>query len=87
VRPGWLFLDEPLSSFDRRRTLALVDLLTRGLISKEFAQIFLVSHSESFDSARFDYRIRMQDGAIAESSLPKAAPTPALISLKTPQPA
>ena len=70
VRPGWLFLDEPLSSFDRSRTQALVDLLTRGLIRRQFAQIFLVSHSESFDPAQFDYRLRMADGRVLESTLP-----------------
>ncbi|MBC7526748.1 MAG: hypothetical protein H7308_04285, partial [Chthonomonadaceae bacterium] len=34
VRPGWLFLDEPLSSFDKQRTQALVTLLTKGPIWK-----------------------------------------------------
>ena len=72
VRPGWLFLDEPLSSFDPVRTQALVDLLTRGLIRRQFAQIFLISHSQSFDPAEFDYRIRLDAGQIAESNLPAA---------------
>ncbi|MDQ3815320.1 MAG: hypothetical protein M3347_15485, partial [Armatimonadota bacterium] len=71
VRPGWLFLDEPLSSFDRNRTQALVDLLTRGLIRQQFAQIFLVSHSESFDPSQFDHRLRMADGRVVESTLPE----------------
>lgn len=70
VRPGWLFLDEPLSSFDRARTNALVDLLTRGMIRRHFAQIFLVSHSESFDPQQFDYRLRLESGRIVESTLP-----------------
>jgi DNA repair exonuclease SbcCD ATPase subunit len=64
TRPGWLFLDEPLSSFDRERTQHLVDLLTRGLVREQFAQILLVSHSESFDPARFDHRLRMEGGRI-----------------------
>ncbi len=72
IRPGWLFLDEPLSSFDRVRTLALVDLLTKGLIRRKFDQIFLVSHSEAFDPSLFDHRIRMESGAVIESSLPAA---------------
>lgn len=70
VRPNWLFLDEPLSSFDKERTLALVSLLTKGKIRQHFAQIFLVSHSEAFDPALFDYRIRMENGAVSESTLP-----------------
>jgi len=68
-RPGFLFLDEPLSSFDRPRTQALVDLLTRGLISRQFAQILLISHSESFNPDLFDYRIRMDGGRVVESTL------------------
>jgi DNA repair exonuclease SbcCD ATPase subunit len=71
TRPYWLFLDEPLSSFDRERTLALVDLLTKGVIRKNFQQIFLISHSEAFDPGLFDYRIRMENGALAESNLPQ----------------
>ncbi len=70
IRPGWLFLDEPLSSFDRQRTQALVDLLTGGLIHKHFAQVFLISHSESFDPSRFDHRLRLESGRILECTLP-----------------
>ncbi|MCW3053078.1 MAG: hypothetical protein JWN14_2248, partial [Chthonomonadales bacterium] len=72
IRPGWLFLDEPLSSFDRVRTLALVDLLTKGLIRRKFDQIFLVSHSEAFDPALFDHRVRMESGSVIENNLPVA---------------
>ncbi len=72
IRPGWLFLDEPLSSFDRVRTLALVDLLTKGLIRRKFDQIFLVSHSEAFDPTLFDHRVRMESGSVIESNLPEA---------------
>jgi exonuclease SbcC len=78
VRPGWLFLDEPLSSFDRPRTLALVQLLTRGLIRQQFAQIVLISHSEAFDPGLFDYRLRLENGSVTESSL---ASPPALSNL------
>lgn len=74
VRPAWLFLDEPLSSFDRQRTQALVDLLTRGLIHKQFPQVFLISHSESFDPGQFDNRLRMEAGRITESVLTEAVP-------------
>ncbi len=70
TRPYWLFLDEPLSSFDRERTRALVDLLTRGTVRQHFHQVFLVSHSESFDPKLFDYRIRMANGSVVESTLP-----------------
>lgn len=70
ARPGWLFLDEPLSSFDRSRSLALVELLTQGVIRRQFAQIFLVSHSEAFDPDQFDYRIKLDSGRIIENTLP-----------------
>ena len=70
VRPGWLFLDEPLSSFDHRRTQDLVDLLTRGLIRRQFPQVFLISHSQSFDPGQFDHRLRMEAGRVVESTLP-----------------
>ncbi|MBB6050427.1 AAA family ATPase [Armatimonas rosea] len=67
TRPGWLFLDEPLSSFDEARTLSLIDLLTKGLIHKQFQQIFLVSHSKSFDPDKFPHRITMEAGRIVSS--------------------
>lgn len=70
IRPGFLFLDEPLSSFDQSRTQALVELLTRGLIRQSFQQIFLVSHSQSFDAALFDFRLKMESGRVIESTLP-----------------
>jgi DNA repair exonuclease SbcCD ATPase subunit len=80
VQPGWLVLDEPLSSFDRDRTRALVDLITRGLIRKQFPQIFLVSHSESFDPSHFDHRLRLEHGRIVESSLPSTTPALAVVA-------
>jgi len=68
--PGFLFLDEPLSSFDGQRTQALVDLLTRGEVAASFRQVFVISHSRSFDASAFRYRLVLADGAVAESSLP-----------------
>lgn len=72
VRPAWLFLDEPLSSFDRQRTLDLVKMLTnpKGLIRGQFDQIFLISHSEAVEARLFDYRLRRDGGRIIENSLP-----------------
>ena len=68
--PGFLFLDEPLSSFDGPRTQALVDLLTRGEVAASFRQIFVISHSRSFDASAFRYRLVLAHGAIVESTLP-----------------
>lgn len=67
--PGFMFLDEPLSSFDLPRTTALVELITRGQIAENFAQIILISHSQSFDSDIFSYYIRLSDGQISETNL------------------
>lgn len=71
--PGFIFLDEPLSSFDDRRSQALVDVLTRGPIAKQFPQVFLISHSQSFDPAAFTCALRMAGGRIATTSLPDEA--------------
>ena len=67
--PGFLFLDEPLSSFDGPRTEALVQLLTAGQVGENFSQIFVISHNRSFDVGAFQYRIVMRDGRVVESNL------------------
>ncbi|HEY1386970.1 MAG TPA: AAA family ATPase [Ktedonobacterales bacterium] len=76
--PGFIFLDEPLSSFDDRRSQALVDVLTRGPIAKQFPQVFLISHSQSFDPAAFTCALRMAGGRVASSTLPDEAAARAL---------
>jgi DNA repair exonuclease SbcCD ATPase subunit len=68
--PGFLMLDEPLSSLDRERTQALVDALTGDLISRHFEQVILVSYSGAFDPGMFPYHIYLDHGAIVESNLP-----------------
>lgn len=76
--PGFLFLDEPLSSFDRDRTLALVDLLRGpdGPIASHFRQVFLISHSQAFDPQLFTHQIFLEDGEVVRSSLPPLPPEP-----------
>ena len=69
TRPGWLFLDEPLSSFDAARSESLIKLLTKGtLIRPQFPQIFLISHGAAADPSRFDYHLLMEGGVISPSS-------------------
>ncbi|MAG35645.1 MAG: hypothetical protein CL878_05290 [Dehalococcoidia bacterium] len=80
TRPGFLFLDEPLSSFDRDRTEALVNLLTRGPITSYFPQVFLISHSTLFDPHLFTYHVAMEEGGGASSTLPPPEPEVALPS-------
>ena len=68
--PGFIFLDEPLSSFDDARTEALVNLLTRGLIASNFEQIFVISHNRTFDETLFDYHLQLEAGRVVYSDLP-----------------
>jgi DNA repair exonuclease SbcCD ATPase subunit len=46
VVPGFIFLDEPLSGFDEERKKGLLDLLLKGDMTKQFAQIIVISHGE-----------------------------------------
>ncbi|MFI5270267.1 MAG: ATP-binding protein, partial [Chloroflexota bacterium] len=74
--PGFIFLDEPLSSFDSIRTGALVNLLTRGPIAANFDQIFVISHNRAFDEALFDYHLQLDAGRLVSSDLPAAPDEP-----------
>ncbi|GHO85503.1 AAA family ATPase [Dictyobacter formicarum] len=73
VAPGFVLLDEPLSSFDRGRAQALVDVVTGDIMSQHFEQIILLSHSSAFDPAMFPYHIYMDSGFVFESNLPIVA--------------
>ncbi len=68
--PGFVVLDEPLSSFDRGRAQALVDVITGDLLGQHFEQVILVSHSSAFDPAMFPYHVYMDNGMVIESNLP-----------------
>ncbi|HZO72622.1 MAG TPA: AAA family ATPase [Ktedonobacteraceae bacterium] len=74
--PGFVLLDEPLSSFDRGRAQALVDVITGELMSQHFEQILLISHSSAFDPAMFPYHVYMDNGLVVESNLPVVQPLP-----------
>ncbi|MFQ6013983.1 MAG: AAA family ATPase [Anaerolineae bacterium] len=69
--PSFIFLDEPLGSFDDERAKALLYLLTeteRGIASS-FDQIFLISHVR-VNPALFNYHIVLDGGRVVESDLP-----------------
>jgi DNA repair exonuclease SbcCD ATPase subunit len=68
--PSFLLLDEPLSSFDRGRTRALVDVVTGEALSRHFEQIILISHSSAFDPSMFPYHLYLDNGQVVESNLP-----------------
>jgi DNA repair exonuclease SbcCD ATPase subunit len=74
--PGFLFLDEPLSSFDQGRTQALVDVVTGDILGQHFEQILLISHSNAFDPAMFPYHVYMDNGLVLESNLPVVSALP-----------
>ncbi len=76
--PGFLLLDEPLTSSDGARTKALVDIVTGDMLSQHFEQILLVSHSSTFDPAMFSYHISIENGDITSSNLPSPSAMPVL---------
>lgn len=68
VQPAFIFLDEPLGSFDEERKRALVNLLTQGEVAEHFDQIFVITHvpiEEDF----FDRIIYVDNGRIAEKEI------------------
>lgn len=69
IAPSFIFLDEPLSSFDTQRSQALIYLLTQGEIMEVFDQIFIISHSQLLDPSLFNYYIKMDSGRIVEHNL------------------
>jgi DNA repair exonuclease SbcCD ATPase subunit len=77
--PGFLMLDEPLSSFDRERTKSLVDVITGASIARNFEQVMLISHSSAFDAAMFPYHVYLENGVVVESNLPVVQATQALL--------
>ena len=76
--PGFVLLDEPLSSFDRDRAQALVNVVTGEVLSQHFEQIILLSHSSAFDPAMFPYHLYMENSISVESNLPIVPVLPAL---------
>lgn len=66
--PSFIFLDEPLGSFDSERADALIYLLTEGEIARAFDQIFLISHVH-VDERLFTNRVVMENGHVAFTDL------------------
>jgi len=67
--PSFIFLDEPLGSFDDERAKSLLYLLTEGAIAESFDQIFLISHVR-VSPQLFNYHIVLDGGRVVESDLP-----------------
>lgn len=69
--PSFIFLDEPLGSFDDERADALIYLLTEGEIARAFDQIFLISHVH-INERLFTHRVVLENGRVVETNLPQA---------------
>jgi exonuclease SbcC len=68
VAPSFLFLDEPLSSFDEQRKEALIRVITEGEIAERFDQIFVISHTPLLNPNLFHFYIVMENGRVKECS-------------------
>lgn len=68
--PGFVLLDEPLTSSSRERIHALVDIVTGEMLGQHFEQVLFISHNSAFDPSMFDHHIYVENGMVAESSLP-----------------
>ena len=66
--PSFIFLDEPLGSFDDERADALIYLLTEGEIARAFDQIFLISHVH-VNERLFTHRVVLENGRVVETDL------------------
>ncbi len=84
--PGFVLLDEPLTSSSRERMRALVDIVTGEMLGQHFEQVLFISHSSAFDPALFAYQIYVEDGLVTESTLPVAAEYTSELIKNTPLP-
>jgi len=65
VQPKFIFLDEPLGSFDEDRAKGLLYLITQGEVSEFFDQIFVVTHVP-IDEDLFDEVYYIDNGQITK---------------------
>jgi len=64
ARPGFIFLDEPLSGFDTQRREGFMHLL-REELSKHFQQIIVISHIEALRD-EFQHHLSLESGRIVK---------------------
>ncbi len=65
ARPGFIFLDEPLSGFDAQRRTGFMTLL-RDELSRYFDQVIVVSHIEAL-SGEFPHHWHLDSGQLVEA--------------------
>lgn len=68
--PGFVMLDEPLTSSSRERVRALVDIVTGDMLGQHFEQTLLISHNSAFDPGHFNHHVYIENGIVTESNLP-----------------
>jgi exonuclease SbcC len=64
ARPGFIFLDEPLSGFDAQRRTGFIELL-RDDLSRHFDQIIVISHIEAL-AEEFPQNLTLDSGRIVQ---------------------
>jgi DNA repair exonuclease SbcCD ATPase subunit len=84
--PGFLLLDEPLSSSSRDRMQALLKIVTGDMLEQHFEQILFITHDSAFERAMFPYHIYVEDGVIVETNLPVATAYAPIASAHTSAP-
>lgn len=65
ARPGFIFLDEPLSSFDSQRREGFMNLLKNEL-SRSFPQIIVISHIEQLQE-EFPNLVQLDSGRVVST--------------------
>lgn len=68
--PGFMLLDEPLTSFSRERVASLVEMVTGDALGDHFEQVLFISHNSAFDPAAFTHHVYIDNGLVVESTLP-----------------
>ncbi|MEO7020053.1 MAG: AAA family ATPase [Ktedonobacteraceae bacterium] len=84
--PGFVLLDEPLTSSSRERMQALVDIVTGEILGQHFEQVLFISHSNMFDPALFAYHVYVEDGLVIENNLPAVVDYASVLARNTPLP-
>ncbi|MCW4050710.1 MAG: SMC family ATPase [Candidatus Bathyarchaeota archaeon] len=67
ARPGFIFLDEPLSGFDTQRRNGFMEMLQQQL-SQHFDQIIVISHLEALRED-FPHHLQLEAGRVIESEV------------------
>ena len=80
--PGFILLDEPLTTSSHERMQALVNIVTGEMLGQHFEQVVLISQHSAFDPSMFSHHVYIENGMVMESNLPSGpdsipAPTPA----------